>query len=1147
MANEKQKQLFFPSSSSCCISHIFHQIASTKPKKIAVIHATKPPKNLIVDETNTSNANSLLYDGDKFFTFSQLLSAVDSLTFRLHHILNGGDDPSLIRPTSGNINFNVTTKLLGVFMVPSVEYVVTVLSIFRCGGAFLPLDPSWPKERILSIISSSNVDLIIGCLNSGKERSTHLLDESHWLVNCCKFHVLCISIDGILEQSCGKLDLVWPCESRSLRKFSYLMYTSGSTGKPKGVCGTEEGILNRFLWMQEFYPLKGDDVMLFKTSISFVDHLQEFLAPMLVGCTLVVPPFNELKGNLFGLVDYMYDYSITRMTAVPSLMRALLPALEGRYFESVECSLKLLVLSGEVFPVSLWKLLSRVFPKTTILNIYGSTEVSGDCTYFDCKELSALLESEVVSSVPIGKPITNCNVKLIEKDGNHDEGEICVTGVCLSSGYYSEGNIMPLDYVELREDSVSIHERVSSKLYYRMGDFARRLSNGDLIFCGREDRTIKVNGQRIALEEVEDSLRGHPDLADASVVFCNEQEGHAFLGAILVLKDNGNSSQVLRSIRSWMVDRLPPAMIPKEIICTEEIPMSSTGKVNYTLLPSFFAPTDDPNKGHVTCSKTLEHIKEAFCNSLGVAEVGSHDDFFAMGGDSIIAAHVAHKLGIDMRLLYMFPSPSQLQKAIEEKEGLFRGDDQKKWEMMPKAQKVNPLHSSGSRLVKSRKHEETMWTDTDERDDSKHLRVDAELYSNLKGVSVTSLSFFPWEAHAIADNCAITRCNKVVHKGNSAFNPEAQEFELPRHIKGSLREIWKVPLDSCVDASPLITFKDNQMLIFIGSHSHKFLCVNARNGSIRWEIKLESRIECSAMIDGDFSQVVVGCYQGKIYFIDMMKGNINWTFQTGGEVKSQPTIDRCRKLIWCGSHDHNLYGLDYSNYCCVHQLPCGGSVFGSPAIDDSHSMLYVGTTNGRLTAVTLKSTALSIVWQLELEAPIFGSLSVSSDGNVLCCLVSGDVLSVNPKGSVVWRVKTDGPIFAGPCITKALGSQALVCSRNGNVYSFELEQGRILWKYDAGDPITSSAYVDENIKLISDRSPLNRLVCICSSSGRIVLLQVSCVPTEDNIPVDVVQKFAQLDLQGDIFSSPVMVGGRIFVGCRDDYLHCIVVEAYIEE
>ncbi|KAL9273447.1 putative acyl-activating enzyme 19 [Drosera capensis] len=246
----------------------------------------------------------------------------------------------------------------------------------------------------------------------------------------------------------------------------------------------------------------------------------------------------------------------------------------------------------------------------------------------------------------------------------------------------------------------------------------------------------------------------------------------------------------------------------------------------------------------------------------------------------------------------------------------------------------------------------------------------------------------------------------------------------------------------------------------------------------------------------------------------------------------------------CGSHDHNLYGLDYRNHCCVYQYACGGSVFSSPTIDEVHGVLYVATTNGRLTAILLKEFAFSVLWLLELEAPIFGSLALSSAGNVICCLVNGNIVTLDYEGSVIWRVRVGGPIFSGACISNALPSQVLVCSRDGYVYSLELGDGSILWKYNVGDPITASAYVDEQLKLASDPSLLDRFVCICTSSGRIVLLRAGAVSSGyPNQPLrHWVEKFAETNLEGDIFSSPVMVGGRIFVGCRDDCLHCILVE-----
>ena len=132
-------------------------------------------------------------------------------------------------------------KILGIYMVPSVDYIIAVLSVLRCGEAFMPLDPSWPKERILSIVSSSNVDLIIGCRSSFDTSNHFKLDKSHWLVNCSSCPVLSMSMEDKLQNHIDPSELVWPCEKKKLRLFCYLIYTSGSTGKPKGICGTEKG------------------------------------------------------------------------------------------------------------------------------------------------------------------------------------------------------------------------------------------------------------------------------------------------------------------------------------------------------------------------------------------------------------------------------------------------------------------------------------------------------------------------------------------------------------------------------------------------------------------------------------------------------------------------------------------------------------------------------------------------------------------------------------------------------------------------------------------------------------------------------------------------------------------------------------------
>ncbi|KAL5549640.1 hypothetical protein UlMin_004871 [Ulmus minor] len=1020
----------------CCISHHFFRSASDHPNNIALL------------QPSSSHVRS--------FTYSHLLASVNSFASRLSSLSS------------------TTPTLFAIYIPPSPEYVAAVLAVLRCGHAFLPLDPSWPNHRLLSAINSSNVDLVI------------TTSSADWLLRSTQLRVLCFSMDQEQEQS---FEFPWPCQRDKQSFFSYVMFTSGSTGQPKGVCGTEQGLLNRFLWMQELYPLKGDENLLFKTSISFIDHLQEFLSAILTGCTLIIPPFAELNQNLFSIVDYIQAYSIDRLTAVPSMMRTILPALESLYEMHVQSSLKLLVLSGEILPLSLWATLSKVLPGTSILNLYGSTEVSGDCTYFDCKRLPMILESERLTSVPIGIPIANCDVVLGEDD-IPNQGEIYVSGTCNSVGYYSNAEFVT-------------------------GDFAKRLQGGDLVFLGRKDRTIKLNGQRIALEEIENALRGHPNVADAVVISCKVQEETMLLVAFIILKKE-RTIEICRShIKSWMVDSLPSAMIPSHIIFTEAFPMSSTGKVGYELLASEFLAKHVQDKDNICDfgnSNLLQVINKAFCDALMVQVVSDDDDFFKMGGNSIAAAHLSNNLGVDMRLLYYFPSPSKLCTALLERNKSSDLDLRKDgiWEMNSEQGKGNVLPTPniklGLRLLRT-PHEKN----ENHAVVSKRLKLDLDSKVNVDSKGLGPVNSYPWNTASICLSCSFSRGNKVMYGGEGRVTDIDQEtcIEVPRSRKVAMQELWKVYMGSCVDASPLVVLKGPDIYLFVGSHSHEFLCVNARSGSVQWRIQLEGRIECSAAILGDFSMV-----------------------------KSQPVVDVQRQLIWCGSHDHNLYALDYINQCCVYKVPCGGSIFGSPAIDEVNNKLYVASTSGRMTAISLKALPFDILWVNELEVPVFGSLAVCSlTGNIICCLVDGHVLALDSRGSTIWKYKISGPLFAGACICSALPFQVLICSRDGSIYSFETEKGYILWEYNVGDPITASAYVDEFLCLKSDPSlSSDRLVCVCSSSGSIILIRVKLDKKSKEANVE---EFAKLEVEGDVFSSPVMVGGRIFVGCRDDYLHCI--------
>uniref|UniRef100_A0A453GNN7 4-coumarate--CoA ligase n=7 Tax=Aegilops tauschii subsp. strangulata TaxID=200361 RepID=A0A453GNN7_AEGTS len=526
----------------CCISHAFDRAARRDPARLAVVHAG---------------------DGRRRFACGDLLSAVSSLSRRIAAALprpstdHPGDDgsPGCLDRHGGSTG--AMPRLVGVYASPSAEYVAAVLAVLRCGEAFLPLDPSWPEDRVWSAVSDSNAALVV---------SAGVSHEDDVLKGCsCPVLRLNGDIRQGFDDVVGGDELVWPCERERPREFCYVMFTSGSTGRPKGVCGTEKGLLNRFLWMQRRNPLCSDDVLLFKTSVSFVDHLQEFLSAVLTSTTLVIPPI-DWRANPTSLANLIKTYRISRMTIVPSLMEMILPTME----KNISCgynSLKILVFSGEILSLVLWKRVREILPETTVVNLYGTTEVSGDCTFFDCKDLPAILECEEITSVPIGFPIANCEVVLVTHAGMADEGEICVSGACLFNGYLAE--FLMSNHTEGSESST----------YYKTGDYARRLKAGELVFLGRKDRTVKNYGQRFSLEEVESTLKEHPAVSDAAVTF--QSKGSPDYKAYLVFKNKDgivkdslqyrevNSSQdIMASIRSWLIKKVPPAMIPSFFLST---------------------------------------------------------------------------------------------------------------------------------------------------------------------------------------------------------------------------------------------------------------------------------------------------------------------------------------------------------------------------------------------------------------------------------------------------------------------------------------------------------------------------------------------------------------------------------------------------
>ncbi|KAG0491981.1 hypothetical protein HPP92_005379 [Vanilla planifolia] len=259
----------------CCISHEFLDSAGKNPSRVAVVNAfgglqrfydsfasvgdvspSSSSTSALVSafdlnfDAARSSSSPPLFPGDECFTYENLLSAVDSLSRWIRFALDGGEDTHLVRPP-GYVHIlpeaetdlpskNYMPHIVGVLIGPSVEYIVSVLSILRCGEAFLPLDPLWPEERIVSIVSSSKASLVIKLDSDNLMRSggQHMDDCcTDWIIDRCGCSVFYFSMkEKFVKNTAQAANFIWPCEINRTRKFCYLMYTSGSTGAPKGIC-----------------------------------------------------------------------------------------------------------------------------------------------------------------------------------------------------------------------------------------------------------------------------------------------------------------------------------------------------------------------------------------------------------------------------------------------------------------------------------------------------------------------------------------------------------------------------------------------------------------------------------------------------------------------------------------------------------------------------------------------------------------------------------------------------------------------------------------------------------------------------------------------------------------------------------------------
>jgi amino acid adenylation domain-containing protein len=529
--------------------------------------------------------------------------------------------------------------IVGVCMKRSSEMLIALLAILKVGGAYLPLDPAYPQERLTFMV--------------GDSQSKVLLTQSHLVELFAKsnVHLVCIDRDSQLLSQQNIENLFTEVKSNDL---AYVIYTSGSTGVPKGVAIEHQSCVALLTWSREVFT--DDDLagVLASTSICFDLSVFELFVPLSWGGRVI------LVENALHLPSLVAEVSL--VNTVPSIIAELLQV------DGLPPSVRTVNLAGEPLQNQLVQQIYQNHHIQKIFNLYGPSE---DTTY------STFTQINRDSSVTIGRPIANTQIYLLDTKLQPVPigvpGEIYIGGAGLARGYLNQPELTKKRFI-----SNLLNHKLQSRLY-KTGDLARYLPDGNLEYLGRIDHQVKIRGFRIELGEIENALLKHPAVREIVVLAREDKPRIQQLVAYIVLL--ADQTPTINELRSYLKELLPEYMIPGVFIFLDTLPLLPNGKIDRRALPvpEGLRPTLTTTY-EVPQSEAEQQIAKLWQELLNLDKVGIYDNFFDLGGHSLLMIQLNHKLRSilqrDISVVTMFQNPtiySLAQYLSQEQELSFTG------------------------------------------------------------------------------------------------------------------------------------------------------------------------------------------------------------------------------------------------------------------------------------------------------------------------------------------------------------------------------------------------------------------------------------------------------------------------------------------
>jgi amino acid adenylation domain-containing protein len=517
--------------------------------------------------------------------------------------------------------------LVGISQERTTDLLVAMLGVLKAGGAYVPLDPAYPKERLAFMLEDAQVSILL--------TQQYLADQ----LPQTQAQMVCLDRDwsAIAQHPTDK-----PSDTTTSENLAYVIYTSGSTGKPKGVQVPHRSVVNFLTTMREKPGMVAGDVLLSVTTLSFDIAVLELLLPLTV-CATIILASRQVAMDGEALLKTLQNSGSTVMQATPATWRLLLASgWTGSPQLKILCG-------GEALPPSLaGELVQRA---QSVWNMYGPTETTiwSTCAQIQADDAKAL----------IGQPIANTQIYILD---SHRQavpigvpGEMYIGGAGVVRGY--------LNRLELTAERFIQNPFADSQNapMYRTGDLARFLSNGNIEYLQRIDHQVKFRGFRIELGEIEATLTQYSEVKEAAVIVREDIPDEKTLVGYVVLATEANADRYIPELRQFLKSKLPDYMVPSILVNLEGMPLTPNGKIDRKALPKPDAARQLVEKYVAPRNEIEQQIADIWAQVLNLEQIGIHDNFFDLGGYSLLAIQVIARLRKTFQVEILLSSLFELQ------------------------------------------------------------------------------------------------------------------------------------------------------------------------------------------------------------------------------------------------------------------------------------------------------------------------------------------------------------------------------------------------------------------------------------------------------------------------------------------------------